>query len=157
MSSVTLADIDRSYNRLMENVDNHIARLTAIEHQLDMELSLMAEARVEVEYPVTESDSDGDDDDVSDYYTPLEIVRGRVFGDNPRWEIPRIRWGDVHEYVGDENSVRSDSTVLNNYTPYDLSDSDDDSDTETVILEWDDPCRSPELRIMYRDIDRADT
>lgn len=157
MSNPTLAEIDRSYNRLMENVDNHIARLSAIENQLNMELSLIAEARAEVEYPITESDSDSDDDSISDYVTPLQYIRHHLFEPTQQFEVPRVRWGGVDEYIGDEASVRSDSTVLNNYTPYDLPDSDDDSDMETVILEWEDPCRSPELHIMYRGIERLDT
>ena len=156
MTSSVISEIDRSYTRLMANVDNHIARLSAIEAQLNYELELMEDANVHAGYSTTESESDDDEDAYDPFY--LEGLRDRLFDPNPDYnlDVPRVRWGNIREYANDDSSVRSDSTVLNNYTPYDIPDSDDESDSDTVVLEWDDPCRSPELRIMYREIDRPD-
>lgn len=145
-------EIDRAYDRLLRNVDNHISRLAALEHEMNQQLRESSHVNYEstsVETETVSDDSESDDDDWldSEYTAAIELLG-----------IPRVRFGSVHVLEEEEYDTYSIQTVPNNYTPYDhYVDSDDDSDTDTVVLEWEDPCNSPELRIYGRSITRVDT
>jgi len=142
--SLTLDEIDMRFELLVSEVDNHISRLSAIERQMSNDLNAMDDGMSQVS-GISITDSDSDDR----YDEEEQILRANeVLG------IPSVRWDEwAGENENDDETVVSESTVPQQYTPFDYAvDNEDDSDTDTIVAKWSDPARSPR----YRDIIRGD-
>ena len=141
---LTLDEIDRRFELLVSEVDNHISRLSALERQMSNELNAMDDGVSQVS-GISITDSESEDG----YEEEEQILRANeVLG------IPGVRWDEwVEEIENDDGTVVSESTVPQQYyTPFDYAvDSEDDSDTDTIVVKWIDPARSPR----YADIIRG--
>lgn len=139
--SLNFEELDRRYVDLVQRMDDHIERLNDLQIHLEEELGLESEYSYVVEPLVYDTD---------EMVVSLDdIYRGlgsRV-----------VRFEDEVDIIPDTQSTID--TTEDNYTPfearrydeyYDSDDPDYESDTDTVVLEWSDPARSPDYRDVIR-------
>lgn len=141
--NAVLAAIDAEYQALIARVDNHIDRLVALEESLDRDLAGTLRTQSSSEdgdetvdedddFEIYFADAEDDDDLAADMVLELGMRRMVRFND------------DVVE-------IGSDDTVPFDYTPFDYRmGHESDSDTDTLVPDWDDPCASPDLRFVIR-------
>jgi hypothetical protein len=127
--------IDEEYRLLISRVDNHIDRLVALENVLNAELNATTQSESDTEDTYGEDlDSDGDDG----VYIDNDILAA-----NQLTTLRQVQFND------DVQEIDSDGTVPWLFTPFGYpSDdgSDCDSDDETIVMSWNDPLSSPDLR-----------
>lgn len=139
--------LDRDYQELIARVDDHIDRLTILEQVLTEELS---QQHIESDTTESTASSTQDSSDVFDgYITQQESDDDSTqqFFDDPGIISPTRRRRVHFNQVVME--IDSNDTVEQMYTPFDaMMDSDEDSDTDTVVLEYEDPHQSPDVRFL---------
>lgn len=124
--NMSLTEIDMEYERLIARMDSHIDRLAMLEEVLTTELEQQQPPVVSEDW-LDELETQESDDE------------RHVFFDDVVMEID------------------SDSTVEPRFTPfYAIMNSDSDSDTETVVLDYQDPSLSPDIRFVIRHPIQAD-
>lgn len=136
-----LDQIDRDYARLIERVDRQIESLTRMERELDEQLRGRGDVEVHDESTDDTSSIDDDEDEVAQMMVNLRM--------------PHVRFDPRVQSINDNEisplSPLSESTVRQNFTPFDYivdSEYDSDSDTDTLVPDWEDPSRSPDLRFI---------
>lgn len=173
--SAAMSDV---YENLIRLVDIHIERLVDLEDALDAELqateaSMLPVVSYHESLLFDDDETASESSDESEVYEP--IIDDDEDMDNAVMSLSQlglgnhshVRFSDTVFEIGSPDrfasSVSSDRTVPMHYTPFDRrlvdrihsSDSDDDSDSDTVVLEWIDPYESPS-RFMTFDYDDDD-
>ena len=140
IGSYSIDDLERRYDRLITEINDHISRLELLE--ADLANQLVRSGMSGVSDTVTESTSDTlDDMSIDDINRALGIVPDRrVSFDDNIYNIDRL--DDDYE----DMPHLSPMTVVRDYTPFEfIVHSDSDSDTDTLVEDWSmiDPHRSP--------------
>lgn len=159
------------YDRLISSIDSHIERLRVLEDALDAELRAVEDSLPVPSYhePLLFSDIGGDDDDGFEHE---DITSSSVDSDSDsetsdvvmslsqmRVNMPRVRFENTIYMIEDDDiaddavmdSGESTPTVGQRYTPFNARyrrnfyDSDEESDTDTFVPDWEDPSRTPDF------------
>lgn len=179
MPSMTMTEIDTMADELILNLNNQLQALSDMHARMLRELQIadgyesdsiyegdpfylppehshfrdlpplepmspgIANTEPQFEYPITSDDESGAGDDYH-YLEDVVIQLG--------FEQPVVRFNEeVVEIEDDDTTAMSMGTVVNDYTPYEyLMESDDESDDDTVVPEWQDPARSPDYHDVIR-------
>ena len=139
---LTLEEMDSRYEELVSRMDDHVSTLSIMQRQMETELRISTGNVLEMEYPITSSDDS--DSEIGDYHYLQDVIF--------HLGIPRVTFNDeIVEIEDDNQSTTSIGTVRNDSTPFDyIVLSDEDSDDDTIVPEWKDPARSPDVGFIIR-------